>query len=467
MDRGLAEIEIRAVTDDSRRVAPGTLFVARRGFAVDGHDFVAASVRRGAVAVVSERPVDTAVPVWTVPDGRRALAQLSAAFYGDPTRSLKTIGVTGTNGKTSVCHFIAHLLGAHVAALIGTVVNAAGEYRSMTTASSPVVQQAARAALDAGKQFFVVEASSAGLEQHRLDEVDFDVAVFTNLTRDHLDLHGTMEAYGEAKASLFCGLKPGAFAVLNADDSFSAHLQRGTSAQTVRYGLKTCAEFQAAILGLSAAGTDVRLVHRGTSTDIHLPIVGAHSVSNALAALAAAVCCGVEASIAIPRLSTLPSVPGRWQTLERDGVTAVVDYAHTPDGLEHALRVMRAIYPRVILVFGCTGGSDRGRRAPMGRIAAELADVVVLTSDNPKDEDPEAILVEIEAGIEEGRARVEHQSDRAEAIAVAVDAARPGDGILVAGKGHETYQIVRGEFQPHSDVHTLEQLGFAEVSQSH
>jgi UDP-N-acetylmuramoyl-L-alanyl-D-glutamate--2,6-diaminopimelate ligase len=456
-----ASVEITGVTDDSRCVAPGMLFVARSGAGSDGHNFVRDAVHRGAVGVVAEHEIATAVPCWIVPDGRRALARLAAAFYGDPTRSLHTIGVTGTNGKTSVCHFLAHLLGSERTAVIGTVVNAAGDLRSITTPPSPAVQQIARQAVDEGKEYLVVEASSAGLAQRRLDEVDFDVAVFTNLTRDHLDLHGTMAAYGEAKSILFRGLRPAAWAVVNAGDPFSDRLLEVTAARPLTYGLSAGATLYAEVAGAFSTGTAVRIRWGDAIADVELPLHGEHDVTNRLAALGAALCCGLDFGRTVSLLASLPAVAGRWQILRRgDGATAIVDYAHTPDGLERALHTMQQEFPRVILVFGCPGRGDRGKRAQMGAIAERLADLIVLTSDNPKDEDPEAILDEIAEGIRGTGTRAERRADRAEAIGYAVSCARSGDGILVAGKGHETYQIVRGAFVPHSDVAVLERLGF-------
>jgi UDP-N-acetylmuramoyl-L-alanyl-D-glutamate--2,6-diaminopimelate ligase len=462
-DPDRASIEITGVTDDSRRVAPGMLFVARRGLETDGHTFVREAVDRGAAGVFSEREVAVDIPHWIVSDGARALARLAAAFFGEPTRSLRTIGVTGTNGKTSVCHFIAHLLGSERTTVIGTVVNASGELRSITTPPSPIVQSIARRAVDEGRENLVIEASSAGLAQGRLDEVEFDVAVFTNLTRDHLDVHGTMEAYGEAKSILFRGLRSTAWAVVNADDPFSRRLLSVTRGRTLTYGHEAKADLRGEILESTAAGITMRVDRGPDSVEVALPLHGEHDVSNALAALGAALCCGEEFAAAAACLASLPKVPGRWQLLRRaDGAIAIVDYAHTPDGIARALDAMHRRWRRVIVVFGCAGGGDRGKRSTMGEIAARSADLVILTADNPKDEDLEAILDDIAAGAKSQRTEIVRQVDRAAAIARAAAEARPGEAILVAGKGHESYQIVRGEFIPYSDVETLERLGFTE-----
>ncbi|MCX6092010.1 MAG: UDP-N-acetylmuramoyl-L-alanyl-D-glutamate--2,6-diaminopimelate ligase [Candidatus Bipolaricaulota bacterium] len=455
------DAEITSVTDDSRQVEPGTLFVAHRGIHADGHDFLADALARGAAAVVAEHPVPVDVPSWIVPDGRAALAVWAATFYDHPSRDLFTFGVTGTNGKTSVCHFIAHLMGEETTAVLGTVANFARGLRALTTPSSPVVQQFARQAVEQGCRHLVVEASSIGLEQRRLDEVDFRVGVFTNLTRDHLDLHGTMAAYGEAKAILFRRLRPDGCAVLNADDAFSATLRAACRCPTLTYGVESNVDLVAEVRSEDRLGIAVEIRWRGDRADVFLPLHGRHGVSNALAASGAALAAGRDFPDVAAALETLPPVLGRWQAYARDdGIDAVVDFAHTPDGLEQVLASLRRLYPDIVVVFGCAGGSDRGKRAEMGEIAGRLASLVVLTTDNPKQEDPDAIAAEIAAGVARTRAESVRILDRNEAIAVAVARATPGGVVLLAGKGHETYQIVRGAFVPHSDVAALEGLGF-------
>jgi UDP-N-acetylmuramoyl-L-alanyl-D-glutamate--2,6-diaminopimelate ligase len=419
-------------------------------------------VARGASAVVAEHPVSVEVPLWVVPDGRAALAAWAAAFYGHPSREMFTIGVTGTNGKTSVCHFIAHLLDVETTAVLGTVANFARGLRALTTPSSPVVQEYARQAASAGCRNLVIEASSIGLEQHRLDQVDFRVGVFTNLTRDHLDLHGTMAAYGEAKALLFRALPSSGDAILNADDAYWETLRAVCRCRVLSYSLRHGADLVGAIVSEDRSGIELRLHWRGESAQTTLPLHGRHSVSNALAACGAALAAGRSFVELVPSLEALPAVPGRWQTFARDdGIDAVVDYAHTPDGLEQVLASLRRLYPAVTVVFGCAGGSDRGKRAQMGEIAGRHAQLVVLTADNPKQEDPAIIAAEISVGVARTSARSLRILDRNEAIAAAVAGTPVGGAVLLAGKGHETYQIVRGAFVPHSDVAALEALGFA------
>ena len=455
------DVEITSVTDDSRLVERGTLFVAHRGVHADGHDFIEDAVSRGATAVVAERPVSVGVPLWIVPDGRAALAVWAAAFYGHPTRDLLTIGVTGTNGKTSVCHFVAHLLGDEDTAVLSTVANFARGLRALTTPPSPIVQRFAREALDAGCRTLVVEASSIGLEQRRLDGIDFQVAVFTNLTRDHLDLHGTMAAYGEAKALLFRALAPSGCGVLNADDAFSEALRAACRSRTLTYGLQPDADLAGELRAEDRYGINLRLRWHDERADVALPLHGRHGASNALAACGAALAAGRPFATLVDRLETLPAVPGRWQAFARDdGIDAVVDFAHTPDGLEQVLVSLRRLYPTVSVVFGCAGGSDRGKRAQMGEIAGRHADLVVLTTDNPKQEDPADIAGDIAAGAARTQAHSLRILDRTEAIGAAVAKTPVGGAVLLAGKGHETYQIVRGAFVPHSDVAALDALGF-------
>jgi UDP-N-acetylmuramoyl-L-alanyl-D-glutamate--2,6-diaminopimelate ligase len=455
------DAEISGVTDDSRLVQRGTLFVAHAGTHADGHDFISDALARGAAAVVAERPVVADVPSWVVPDGRVALAMWAAAFYGDPTHSLFTIGVTGTNGKTSVCHFVAHLLGQDQTAVLGTVANFARGLRALTTPANPVVQEFARRAVEEGCRYLVVEASSIGLEQHRLDEIDFRVGAFTNLTRDHLDLHGTMDAYGDAKALLFRRLRPDGTSILNADDPFSATLRAATRSEILMYGVESKADLVARVLREDRRGIAAELRWQGERAGVFLPLHGAHGVSNALAACGTALAAGRPFREVAALLETLPPVLGRWQAFARDdGVDAVVDFAHTPDGLEKVLGSLRRLYSHVVVVFGCAGGSDRGKRPEMGEIAGRYANAVVITTDNPKEEDPEAIAAEVARGVARTQAGCRRILDRNRAIADAVTQAAPGSVVLLAGKGHETYQIVRGAFVPHSDVDALTALGF-------
>jgi UDP-N-acetylmuramoyl-L-alanyl-D-glutamate--2,6-diaminopimelate ligase len=449
------------VTEDSRRVVPGHVFVAVRGTRHDGADYVGEAIARGAIAVVAERSRAAAGPWLHVDDARTALARLAATFHDHPTRELFTVGVTGTNGKTTVCHLIAYLLGEADTALISTVTNEDRRLRAITTPSSPELQRMAREARDLGKRNLVIEASSIGLEQRRLDDVDFDVAAYTNLTHDHLDLHVDRAAYLQAKTMLFRSLKPEGWAVVNADDRTSKTILAANRGRAVTYAIGRSADLTAVDLRFQERATSFRIRHGEMCVPTCVPLPGAHNVSNALAAVAVGLCYGHSLVGLAGRLRDAPRVAGRCQFFERgDGVTAVVDFAHNPDALERTLRTLGRAFGRVISVFGCPGDSDRAKRPLMGRVSARYAARTVLTADNPKNESPDVIIDEIAAGLDAVAGVTERIIDRGEAIRHAVAEANSGDVVLIAGKGHETYQIVADRFEPFSDVAVLEELGF-------
>ena len=458
---GWNRITVTGICEDSRLVSPGALFVAIPGAIHDGADYIDEAISGGAAAVAAELDGTIDVPLVRVNDARAALARLSAAFHGQPTEDLFTVGVTGTNGKTTTCHWIAHLLGADRTILIGTLSNRERGLLAVTTPSSRIVQQIAAEARDAGKLNLVVEASSIGLEQRRLDAVDFDVGLFTHLTRDHLDLHGTMDAYLCAKRILFDGLGETAHAVVNADDPSSGSILAGCRAEAWSYGLTSGADLRGIDPEFGARRTRCTLAWRGEMALVDLPHPGRHAVMNALAAASVALVRGVSLHTVAERLATAPALEGRSQFFSRpDGVIAVIDFAHTPYALQ---RVLEAVHPtagRLFVVVGCQGQSDGGKRSMMGEVAGRLADWTVLTSDNPKHEDPEAILDAIEVGLRTSGGRWERIIDRAEAIDRAVQRANAGDVVLIAGKGHEPYQIVGDSFVPYSDCEVLEGLGF-------
>ena len=458
------EVDITGVAQDSRTVIPGDLFVAVQGYVTDGHDHIGEAVARGARAVVVERDVSTSVPTLRVADGRIALAQVAATFYGHPTRSLFTVGVTGTKGKTTVCHVVTHLLGLKRTALVSTVTNEDRDLRATTTPSSLAVQRLAREALDAGKEAFVLETSSAALALHRVDEVDFDVGVFTNLTHDHLDFHANWRDYQEAKRLLFLNLRRDAWAIVNADDPAAPAFLEASPPQRLTFSVRSSADLTADGLILTQRGSTFTLCHRGDSAEVTLRLPGEHNVSNALAAAAVGIVRGLSLDEVALYLSSARSVLGRYQFFRREGSPeVVVDFAHTPDSLERMLRSLRPHYERVISVFGCGGESDRAKRPLMGEISGRLAEITVLTSDNPKSEDPEVILDEIERGIAQTGGRYERIPDRREAIQRALSLTGPEDVVLLAGKGHETYQIVGHGFVPYSDAGFLRELGFDEA----
>ena len=455
---------LRGVTTDSRSVAPGSLFVAVRGTQADGHRFVAEAVARGAAGLVLERPMDADAPQIVVYDGRRAAVALARAWYGDPAAGMTLVGITGTNGKTTTAGLVRHLLNRDGAAgSIGTlgafdgaggaVPSAAG---SLTT-PGPVDLQATFAALrDRGVRRVAMETSSHSLDQNRLDGLLFQAAVFTNLTRDHLDYHGTMEHYHAAKLKLLELLGKDAVVALNADDPAWAAIPR--TAGTVRYGFEAGADVRAVDLVLGPTGSRFRLEGRYGIRDAALPMPGGFNVSNAVAAAAIALGLGQSLADVAEALALAPQVPGRMERIVSEPFVVLRDYAHTPDALERALEALRPVTAgRLIVLFGCGGDRDRGKRPQMARIAARLADFTVVTSDNPRTEDPDAIIDEVMAGLPSTAASL-RVTDRREAIAAALRAARAGDTVLLAGKGHETYQVIGREYLPFDEAGIVREL---------
>ncbi len=440
---------LRDITADSRTVGPGTLFVAVRGSARDGHEFLAAVAERGASAAIVSDDGSTALPHIVVNDSRRAVAVAAAAWYGDPASQLRLVGVTGTNGKTTSASMLRHLLGtdAAPAASIGTLgVLVGSEGRvlpggsGLTTPGPIELQHLLRQLVTAGVQWVAMEASSHALDQHRLDALRFRAALFTNFTRDHLDYHGSMEAYFAAKALLLDLLTDDGRVITNADDAAWANLP-ATAHPRLRFSAGAhVADVYARRTEFTTTGSTFTLHAPATEpVKVHLPLLGDFQVENAVGVAAAAVALGLPLPAIGARLSSMPQVSGR---LERLSTTPAVlrDYAHTPDALERALQSVRPFAKgKVIVVFGAGGDRDRGKRPQMGRVAAELADVCIVTSDNPRTEDPERILDDIIAGMPVGTAL--REEDRQQAITLAIDLATADDLVLLAGKGHETYQI--------------------------
>jgi len=457
-------ITVSGICDDSRRIRPGDLFFALPGSTHNGVDYIEEAVSRGACAVVTEAASDANVraPTLWVREGRSALARAASAYYDHPTRDLFTVGVTGTNGKTTVCHLAAHLLNPERTVVIGTVANEARRLRAVTTPSPLLVQRIARQAAGEGRDNLVIEASSIGLAQHRLDALDFDVAVFTNLTHDHLDLHGSMDAYLDAKARLFRMLAPDAHAVVHGGDPWADRILAMTQAHTMTYSVRAAGDLVATELEPGAERTRFRMHFTGESVAVDLPLPGIHNVENALAAAAVALAAGHRLDEIANRLRRTPQIPGRHETYHRDdGAVAVVDFAHSPDALDRSMQTVRIGRRRLIVVFGCPGDADRAKRPLMGEISGRSADLTILTTDNPKHEAPEAIIDEIALGLRPTGGTMETFVNRARAIEHAVERVGPADAILVAGKGHETYQIIEDKFVPHSDAAVLEALGFA------
>lgn len=449
----LKRVEVSGVQQDSRAVRPGDLFVAWSGSTHDAHDFLDGAVAAGATAAIVERPVPgVAVPQIRVDNARLAAAVASGFVAGNPCRQLRTVGVTGTNGKTTTTLLLRGLLGRNApCAAIGTlgVVGPDGRVQDGTsglTTPGPVRLAEWLAALArAGVGGVVVESSSHALDQFRLDGVRFDVAAFTNLTRDHLDYHGSRERYLAAKARLLELGKDGATAVINADDDAWSVLHHAGPVLT--YGTSAGADLRAAALRLSSRGSSFELAWQGARYPVELPLPGAFNVSNALCAAACALALGQEPETVAAGLAEASPVPGRLECIVREPFDVFVDFAHTPDALDQVLKALRALVSgRLIVVFGAGGDRDPTKRPEMGAAVSRHADVVVVTSDNPRTEDPAAIVAQVSAGA--AAADPVEIVNRREAIRWALDRARPGDAVLLAGKGHETYQIVGTETQP-------------------
>ena len=452
---GDPSVEITGIAYDSRQVRPGDLFACLSGTRVRGEEFIPAALAAGAAALLVEDAaiVPPGVPAVVAPDCRATLAWISAAFYGHPGDALTLIGVTGTNGKTTVTTLLRHLLEAagHPTGLIGTMayqIGATTLKAPHTTPQAPDLQALLARMRDAGLTHAVMEVSSHALCLHRVTGCRFHAAAFTNLTQDHLDFHGTLEAYRAAKLELFANpaYQPrdaAMLSVLNADDPsveiFAAHARGPVR----RFGL-TGGDYRAEKVKLNPDGSDFTLVYPGGAVPIHLLLVGSFNISNALAALALAIELGVDPALAAAVLAEVPPIEGRFQRVAGSGggkPTVVVDYAHTPDGLEKVLRTAAEIAPgRVVVVFGCGGDRDRTKRPKMAAIAEQWARTIVVTSDNPRSEDPARIIDEILAGFTPA-APVQVEADRALAIAHAIRTAAPDDLVVLAGKGHEDYQI--------------------------
>ncbi len=478
-ERGLAvelvgdgEVQVRGVRHDSRAVEPGDLFVAISGQQADGARFAASAVERGAVAVAAEStlalPAD--VPQLRVENARVALGALAAAVYGDPTAELSVVGLTGTNGKTTTAWLVDEALSAlgQRPALLGTVESRGPGLREpapFTTPEGDALARFARKVVDAGATHLVMEVSSHALGMHRADAVHFAVAAFTNLTQDHLDYHGTMEAYFAAKARLFTALSPGA-SVINVDDPHGAQLADEVPG-CLRVSREGDGDVAVRTWTMDRDGMRATVTALGEEVELRSVLIGAHNLDNLLLALGVLVALGFEADEAARALGAAKGAPGRLERVDGlEDVRILVDYAHTPDALSRALAALRPITPgRLFAVFGCGGDRDAAKRPQMGRAVARGADLAVITSDNPRTEDPMAILAAIEPGVrgegwdacddlvafaraDRGLYRVEE--DRRAAIREAVSAARPGDTILIAGKGHEDYQI-RGTTKIHFD----------------
>jgi UDP-N-acetylmuramoyl-L-alanyl-D-glutamate--2,6-diaminopimelate ligase len=450
------DVEVAGLALDNRQVQPGTVFFCVRGFTRDGHDFAADAVRRGAVALVVDHQLSLGAPEVVVDDVRAAMAPAAARFHGDPTATLRTVGVTGTNGKTTSAYLVRALLEAagEPTGLLGTVKCVIGGIEREVARTTPeaIDLQAAFAAMrDAGDTHCVMEVSSHALALHRADAIHWAVAIFTNLTQDHLDFHPTMDDYFDAKRRLFEAAP--AVTVVNIDDPYGARLARelGDGAPLVTIGIDApAADLRATAISSDFSGS----AFTAGGLELRSPLPGRFNIYNVLGAVAAARALGVSDETIVTALPGVDPVPGRFEPVDEGQAFAlVVDYAHTPDSLENVLAAARPLTrSRLVCVFGCGGDRDRGKRPLMGEIAARLADHTIVTSDNPRSEDPDAIVAEIMAGVEDG-AETEAIVDRRAAIEHAVGLAAPGDVVVIAGKGHEQGQEFEGgRKQPFDDV---------------
>ncbi len=453
---GDGAVEVRNLAYDSRKAGPGTLFFCVPGERVDGHGFAARVVEAGAAGLVVERQLDVAAPQLVVSDARAAMAPLAARFQGDPTVTLRVVAVTGTNGKTTTAFLVREILEAAGVrcGLMGTVKQVVGgeeEAVERTTPEAIDLQATFRRMLDQGDRACAMEVSSHAMALHRADAIHFEAAVFTNLTQDHLDFHETMEEYFQAKRELFAS-GPGT-AIVNVDDPYGRRL--AAELECVTFSAEGApADYSARDVSFDAAGATFTVAQRPTGRDVaagtasrpvglavRTGLPGHFNVANALGALAAAEALGVAPAVAGAALGEAAPPPGRLEPIdEGQGFAVLVDYAHTPDSMENVLRAARRLTEgRLIAVFGAGGDRDRDKRSKMGRAGADLADLVVVTSDNPRSEDPARIVAEVAAGAQ-GAPELEIEVDRRVAIALALGRARPGDTVVIAGKGHEQGQ---------------------------
>jgi len=442
---------LAGIADDSRRVREGYLFCAVPGTRLDGRDFLERAREAGAAAALLEE-ADPACPLpqLVVPDARAATAHLAALFHGDPGRLVDTVGVTGTNGKTTTVWLLRHLLaGLGPAASLGTLgtvgTDGQREPGPLTTPGPVELMEALSDLHERGADYVALEISSHALDQRRADGLPLAVAVFTNLSREHMEYHPDMEHYRRAKLRLAELVRPGGICVVNADEPAWSELDP-VHARRLTFGLVQEADVRAVELEASPGGSRWTLAAGGRSARVDLPLPGRFNVSNALAAAAAAVALGLDVKAAARRLSSVPQVPGRMEVIRREPFLVLRDYAHTPAAMERVFATVRPERGRLLVLFGCGGDRDAGKRSLMGGVAARGADLVFLTTDNPRSEDPEDIVRAIETGMEGTPHRV--VLDRREAIQAALDEARPGDVVLLAGKGHEDYQIFGERKQP-------------------
>jgi len=461
--KGDKNIELRGIHYDSREIKPNYLFLCVEGFNMDGHQFIPQAVERGAKVVVVQKEVDVpeGVTIVKVPDTRKALPLLASQFYDHPSRKLGVVGVTGTNGKTTTTHLIENILRAteKKTGLIGTVHNKIGDKIlpvHRTTPESADLQELMAEMVEEGVDYAIMEVSSHALELHRVDSCEYDIAVFTNITQDHLDFHKDIDSYLASKAKLFTQLGTKIFGntkkqekvgVINLDDPHSHILLEQTSVKVLTYGIEKAADIRAFDIQVTLKGLTFRVSTPLGELQLILNLTGLFNVYNSLAAIGAAIALGVSLDDIKKGLEGIKGVAGRFELVdEGQSFAVVVDYAHTPDSLENILKTAQSfVQGKIISVFGCGGDRDRTKRPIMGKIGTIYSDYSIITSDNPRSEDPRQITADVEVGAKEGGGAYEVLVDRREAIAKAISLAKKDDMVIIAGKGHETYQIFRDE----------------------
>ncbi len=463
-----ADPEITGIAYSSKKVEPGNIFIALKGQRADGHDFLPEALERGAAAIVSERPRPPALDrAWVqVLDGREAMALLAAGFYGHPSSRLKVVGITGTKGKTTITYILEEILNSagFKPGVVGTV-----EYRwpgrqfsaERTTPEAPDIQKFLRQMVEEGVSHCLMEVSSHSLELKRVWGIGFDVAIFTNLSGEHLDYHQTMENYFEAKKKLFFLNHKRQASIVNIDDPWGERLLSELPMQTISFGFKPEAVVRVEKFSINQEGMTATVSSPLGQLTFTSGLIGKHNLYNFLAAISAALVLAIPVPDIIKGISSVKRIPGRFESVpNRLGINVIVDYAHTDGALENLLQAIRSLNPRkVILVFGCGGDRDRLKRPRMGEVAARLADWTIITSDNPRSEEPEQIITEIEHGFHRlGNHNYEKIVDRRRAIEAALAQARKGDWVVIAGKGHENYQVFKDRTVPFSDVETAREI---------
>jgi UDP-N-acetylmuramoyl-L-alanyl-D-glutamate--2,6-diaminopimelate ligase len=464
---GDLNLEICNITWDSRNVDKNSLFIAVKNRNVDRHDFVIDAINNGAVALIIEHEapdVPENITVIKVKKSRETMAIIAKNYYGNPIEKLKVIGVTGTNGKTSVSYYISKILEAFQikCGIIGTIENTVAGRRmetrklNPTTPDSIELQGSFAEMLCYGSTHIALEVTSSALSQDRVYGCELDIGVFTNLTQDHLEEHGTMENYKNAKLKLFKMCKKG---IINIDDAVAVDIISTANCELVTYGIENACDFRARDIKYTSCGVDFNLKHNGETREVQINIPGKFSVYNALAAIASCYCLGLNLDDIIKAVKAISGVPGRFQAIPNNkGILTIVDYAHSPDGLENILTSVKQFAKgRIILVFGCGGNRDTGKRPLMGEIAGRYSDYCIITSDNPRKEEPILIIDDIEVGMVKTSCYYEKIEDRKQAIFKALSMAEACDIVIIAGKGHENYQILKDETIQFSDEEVVEE----------